>query len=29
MPEMDEKLKQFLTYATIGVVNTGIHWGAF
>ncbi|HIT96194.1 MAG TPA: GtrA family protein [Candidatus Aphodousia faecavium] len=26
---MDEKLKQFLTYATIGVVNTGIHWGAF
>ena len=26
---MDERLKQFLTYATIGVVNTGIHWSAF
>lgn len=26
---MDNQIKQFLTYATIGVVNTGIHWGAF
>lgn len=25
----DERLKQFLTYAFIGVINTGIHWGAF
>ena len=29
MFRVDDRFRQFLTYAAIGVLNTGIHWGAF
>lgn len=29
MFRVDDRFRQFLTYAAIGVINTAIHWGVF